>query len=93
MERRAILEELKKVLYPYTENKELLEKSPVGTFGSDYQKESLVRSMDNAYRLLSSPAAKAFDLALDIHFLYPEPLCHDFRLARVPVEKPSASIE
>jgi acyl carrier protein len=26
MERRAILEELKKVLYPYTENKELLEK-------------------------------------------------------------------
>jgi acyl carrier protein len=26
MERRAILEELKKVLYPYTEDKELLEK-------------------------------------------------------------------
>ncbi len=25
MDRRAILEELKKVLYPYTENKELLE--------------------------------------------------------------------
>jgi acyl carrier protein len=25
MQRRAILEELKKVLYPYTENKELLE--------------------------------------------------------------------
>lgn len=25
MERRAILEELKKVLYPYTENKELLQ--------------------------------------------------------------------
>jgi acyl carrier protein len=25
MERRAILEELRKVLYPYTENKELLE--------------------------------------------------------------------
>src|SRR3954452_18584110 len=45
--------------------KELLEKSPIGTFGSDYQKESLVRSMDNAYRLLSSPAAKAFDLALE----------------------------
>src|SRR6185436_17191391 len=44
---------------------ELLKKSPVGEFGSDYQKESLVRSMDNAYRLLSSPAAKAFDLALE----------------------------
>jgi len=45
--------------------KELLEKSPIGPFGSDYQKESLLRSMDNAYRLLSSPAAKAFDLALE----------------------------
>src|SRR4051812_46307500 len=45
--------------------KQLLAKSPIGTFGSDYQKESLLRSMDNAYRLLSSPAAKAFDLALE----------------------------
>jgi len=45
--------------------KRLLEKSPIGQLGSDYQKESLVRSMDNAYRLLSSPASKAFDLALE----------------------------
>lgn len=43
----------------------LLEKNPVGQFGSDYQRESLLRSMDNAHRLLSSPAAKAFDLALE----------------------------
>jgi hypothetical protein len=43
----------------------LLEASPVGQLGSDYQKESLVRSMDNAHRLLSSPAAKAFDLTLE----------------------------
>ncbi len=43
----------------------LVEKSPVNRHGSDYQKESLLRSMDNAYRLLSSPAAKAFDLALE----------------------------
>lgn len=42
--------------------RKLLEASPVGQLGSSYQKESLVRSMDNAYRLLSSPAAKAFDL-------------------------------
>ena len=42
--------------------KELIKNSPVGEFGSDYQKESLLRSMDNAHRLLSSPAAKAFDL-------------------------------
>src|SRR5258706_4237507 len=43
--------------------KRLLEQSPVGEFGSDYQKESLLRSMDNAHRLLTSPAAKAFDLS------------------------------
>ncbi len=35
----------------------------MGEFGSDYQKESLLRSMDNAHRLLTSPAAKAFDLS------------------------------
>jgi hypothetical protein len=43
----------------------LLQQSPVGEFGSDYQKESLLRSMDKAHMLLSSPAAKAFDLALE----------------------------
>ena len=45
--------------------RKLLAKSPVGEFGSDYQKESLLRSMDKAHMLLSSPAAKAFDLALE----------------------------
>ena len=39
--------------------------SPIHQEGSDYQKESLVRSLDNAHRLLQSPAAKAFDLALE----------------------------
>jgi hypothetical protein len=39
--------------------------SPIGRHGSEYQRESLVRSMDNAHRLLSSPAAKAFDLLLE----------------------------
>jgi hypothetical protein len=43
----------------------LLAAGPVGEFGSDYQKESLLRSLDNAHRLLSSPSAKAFDLALE----------------------------
>jgi len=42
--------------------RKLLAQSPVGEFGSDYQKESLLRSLDNAHRLLSSPAATAFDL-------------------------------
>ncbi len=45
--------------------KKLLEASPIGEGGSDYQKESLLRSMDNAHRLLTSPAARAFDLALE----------------------------
>jgi hypothetical protein len=43
----------------------LLEQSPVGQEGSAYQRESLLRAYDNAHRLLSSPAAKAFDLALE----------------------------
>jgi hypothetical protein len=43
----------------------LAAKTPIGQYGSDYQQESLVRSLDRAHRLLSSPAAKAFDLALE----------------------------
>jgi hypothetical protein len=45
--------------------RKLVAQSPVGQLGSDYQKESLLRSLDNAHRLLSSPAAKAFDLSLE----------------------------
>ncbi|MDB6150771.1 MAG: hypothetical protein JWQ44_2219 [Chthoniobacter sp.] len=45
--------------------KRLLEASPIGQHGSAFQRESLVRSMDNAHRLLSSPAGKAFDLSLE----------------------------
>ncbi|GAA4438282.1 DUF1501 domain-containing protein [Ravibacter arvi] len=41
---------------------DLISKSPVGEYGSDYQKESLRRSMEQAYRLLNSPESKAFDL-------------------------------
>src|ERR1700753_3524651 len=39
--------------------------SPIGKYGSDYQQQSLLRSLDNAHRLLSSPASKAFDLSLE----------------------------
>src|SRR5215208_2651883 len=39
--------------------KKLAAQSPINKFGSEYQKDSLTRSLDNAYRLLSSPAAKA----------------------------------
>ncbi|MEX2382529.1 MAG: DUF1501 domain-containing protein [Opitutales bacterium] len=42
----------------------LLEQSPIGDYGSNYQKESLLRSLDNADRILSSPdVADAFDLS------------------------------
>ena len=44
---------------------ELISASPVGEFGSDYQKESLKRSMEQSYMLLNSPEAKAFDLSLE----------------------------
>ncbi len=43
----------------------LVEASPVGQLGSGHQKDSLLRSLDNAHRLLGSPAAKAFDLTLE----------------------------
>jgi hypothetical protein len=43
----------------------LLAEEPVAQYGSDYQRESLVRSLDAAERLLRSPSAKAFDLSLE----------------------------
>jgi hypothetical protein len=54
----------------YKAYKKLIDASPVGQYGSDYQKESLLRSMDSAHRLLSSPAAKAFDLSLEPKEVY-----------------------
>jgi hypothetical protein len=41
---------------------DLISSSPMGEFGSDYQKESLKRSMEQAYMLLNSPESKAFNL-------------------------------
>jgi Protein of unknown function (DUF1501) len=43
--------------------RKLLDASPIGQEGSGYQRDSLLRAYDNAHRLLSSPAAKAFDLS------------------------------
>jgi len=42
--------------------RELIKKSPMEDLASGYQKESLMRSMEQAYILLNSPEAKAFDL-------------------------------
>lgn len=50
--------------------KQLVEASPVNRHGNGYQRESLLRAMDNADRLLSSPAAKAFDLSQEPKEVY-----------------------
>jgi Protein of unknown function (DUF1501) len=43
----------------------LLAQEPVYQYGSDFQRASLVRSLEAADRLLTSPSAKAFDLSLE----------------------------
>jgi hypothetical protein len=43
--------------------KELLKRSPVGELAKDHHHESMLRSIDNAHRLLSSKERDAFDLA------------------------------
>ena len=50
--------------------RQLVESSPILKQGSDYQQESLLRSVENAHRLLNSPAAKAFDLSLEPQKIY-----------------------
>src|SRR5690625_7055471 len=42
--------------------KALINESPMGEYGSDYQKESLKASMEQAYRLLKSPEASTFNI-------------------------------
>ncbi len=44
---------------------QLLADEPVYQFAGDYQRESLIRSLDASDRLLNSPSAKAFDLSLE----------------------------
>jgi len=65
----------KKIIKPIIDNsrfinrnklyKDLLKNSPIGEFGSDYQKESLLRAFDNSHRIISSESSKAFDLSLE----------------------------
>ncbi len=43
----------------------LLAQDPVHRHAGEFQRESLVRSLDSADRLLASPAAKAFDVSLE----------------------------
>ena len=44
---------------------QILAQQPVYQFGGDFQRESMIRAMDAADRLLTSPSAKAFDLSLE----------------------------
>jgi hypothetical protein len=45
--------------------RELTDKSGMMQHGSDYQKESLMRSMEQSYTLLNSPESKIFNLNLE----------------------------
>ena len=49
---------------------ELIDAGAAGEYGSDYQKESLKRSMEQAYMLLKSPEAAAFDLSKEPKEIY-----------------------
>jgi uncharacterized protein (DUF1501 family) len=49
----------------YQVYRDLISKSPLRENGSAFHKESLARSLENGHRLLTSPAAKAFDLNLE----------------------------
>lgn len=49
----------------YKYYRQLVERSPAGERASDYQQESMIRAMENAYRLLNSPDRQAFDLSLE----------------------------
>ena len=49
----------------YRHYRKLIDSSPQRDYLSDYQQESMLRSMDNAYRLLSAKERDAFDISLE----------------------------
>lgn len=49
----------------YKYYRELVQRSPIADQASEYQQESTIRAMENAYRLLSSPERIAFDLSAE----------------------------
>jgi len=54
----------------YERYRKLVEASPIAKYGSDYQQESLERSLEKAHRLVTSGVAKAFDLSLEPKAVY-----------------------
>ena len=61
---------LKRFEARYKLYKALANKSEVMEQASDYQRESLMRSMEQSYRLLNSPEAKVFDLSQESKDVY-----------------------
>ena len=49
----------------YEQFKKLVQASPQREFMSDYQQESMLRSLENAHRLLNAKEREAFDIALE----------------------------
>ncbi len=54
----------------YRNYQKLVEQSPLGRYASEYHQTSMLRSMENAHRLLSSPERTAFDLSLEPKEIY-----------------------
>jgi hypothetical protein len=52
--------------------RDLIAESPIGEYGSDYQKESMLRAMEQSYALLKSPESAAFDLSREPEETYRE---------------------
>lgn len=48
-----------------TLSRKLLQASPLSRIGTDRQQQAFLESMDKAWQLLDSPAARAFDLSLE----------------------------
>lgn len=61
---------LKRFEARYKLYKELADKNKIMENGSDYQRESLMRSMEQSYRLLNSPESKVFDLSQEPSEVY-----------------------
>ncbi len=54
----------------YAFYRKLIDANPHREYMSDYQQQSLLRSMDNAHRLLSSKDREAFDISLEPKEIY-----------------------
>jgi hypothetical protein len=54
----------------YETYRSMMKENPVLQAGSDFHQQALLRAVENAHRLLESPAAKAFDVTLEQRPVY-----------------------